>query len=691
MGEISKIMKFMSLFFLMLIAIGGPSKVHAGISEPVYTKVGISLTKNGLDVTDELKETMSGDSHTIFVKFSSKETTDLQALFGISNSKKGGMNNYFDIFLRGNGELGIEVRDADTNTNYLVSRPAAVWGKKQSGEPATNAIAVVLNKEQQTYSIYSNGTKIVEQKVNAYIGIFDINGIDKFVLGGVNRQGNLAFNFEGTIEELEIYNEVLGDEILEEKTNIETPGRLIYKANDSTGSNYFRIPVLYTLSNGRVFSSVDARYGGTHDFLNKINIATSSSDDNGKTWAEPKLTLSFDDFENVPLDWPRDPENRDLQISGGATYIDSVVVESPQDNKVTLMVDVMPAGVSFREALRNDSGFKEIDGHTYMKLKKDGDPGYNYTIRENGNIYDDRTGIKTDYRVDENYTIQQNDEALQVEQYSISFKNGKKEEFSNGNRVDMSIFYKDALFKVVPTNYIGYITSEDFGETWSDLAVLPPLMGINRNAPYLGPGRGMVVSNTNRIIFPSYTGKEVVYIYSDDNGETWESNTVPVPNGWSAEAQIVELSHGVLQAYMRTNNGQIAYMTSEDGGDNWGEPKFLDFIHNPSYGTQLSIINYSQLIDGKDAVILSTPNSTNGRRNGQIWIGLINKDDNTVDWKYHKNVDYAQYGFSYSALTELPNHDIGLFYEKFDSWSRNELHMKDVTPYMSFTIDELLQ
>lgn len=75
------------------------------------------------------------------------------------------------------------------------------------------------------------------------------------------------------------------------------------------------------------FSSIDARYGGTHDFLNKINIATSYSDDNGKTWTKPKLTLAFDDFAPVPLEWPREVGGRDLQISGGATYIDSVIVE----------------------------------------------------------------------------------------------------------------------------------------------------------------------------------------------------------------------------------------------------------------------------------------------------------------------------------------------------------------------------
>lgn len=139
---------------------------------------------------------------------------------------------------------------------------------------------------------------------------------------------------------------------------------------------------------------------------------------------------------------------------------------------------------------------------------------------------------------------------------------------------------------------------------------------------------------------------------------------------------------------MRTNNGKIAFITSKDAGNTWSNPNYLDFISNPNYGTELSIINYSQKIDGKNAVILSTPNSKNGRRNGQIWIGLLG-ENNKIEWRYHHDVDYSQYGFSYSTLTELPNHDIGLMYEKFDSWSRNELHIKNVIPYVSYKIEDL--
>lgn len=32
------------------------------------------------------------------------------------------------MYVRENGELGMEARDTNTKTNHLVSRPASVWG-----------------------------------------------------------------------------------------------------------------------------------------------------------------------------------------------------------------------------------------------------------------------------------------------------------------------------------------------------------------------------------------------------------------------------------------------------------------------------------------------------------------------------------------------------------------------------------
>lgn len=109
----------------------------------------------------------------------------------------------------------------------------------------------------------------------------------------------------------------------------------------------------------------------------------------------------------------------------------------------------------------------------------------------------------------------------------------------------------------------------------------------------------------------------------------------------------------------------------------------------------MSAINYSQKVDGKDVILLSTPTASSGRRAGKILVGVITDTGNTgydrytVSWDYQYEIDLADYGFSYSCMTELPDHRIGILYEKYDSWSRNELHLKDIMKYDIFTISEL--
>ncbi|UUB35515.1 hypothetical protein [Ligilactobacillus salivarius] len=87
---------------------------------------------------------------------------------------------------------------------------------------------------------------------------------------------------------------------------------------------------------------------------------------------------------------------------------------------------------------------------------------------------------------------------------------------------------------------------------------------------------------------------------------------------------------------------------------------------------------------------MSTPNSTTGRRNGQIWVGLIDVVTNEVNWKYCYSVDKSNYGYSYSALAETADHKIALLYEKYDSWSRNELHLRNVLKFDTFEIKDLV-
>ncbi|WP_279292391.1 exo-alpha-sialidase [Enterococcus cecorum] len=695
---INKIHKFAGVAILSGVLLTGLSYSFVNTDKIVYATSELSpdyqsgpyiLNNTGIDISNQVLNKIQGDNQSIVLNFNSVSSNSLQAIFGISNSNSGYRNNYFDIFMRNSGEIGVEIRDAQKGVNYLFARPASLWGIHK-GNAVENTVVFTANATEKTYSMYVDGKCIFSKKVDVFIPIKGITGQNNAMIGAVNREGSQAFTMNGKVNQFQIFNRVLSSSEISEHFSRENK-KLIFQSGDTTNANYFRIPTLYTLNNGRVLSSVDARYGGTHDSRSKINIATSYSDDNGLTWSNPIFAMKFNDYEEQLIEWPREGNAKNLQISGSASFIDSAIVQD-DNGKVVLLADVMPAGIGNNNANRSDSGFKEVNGKYYLKLKKNGESAYQYTVRENGVVYNDSTNQPTNYQVNEKYEVLENGHPLTVEQYSVKFDvNSNLQEYHNGKQVPMNVFYKDSIFKVVPTNYIGMTSSSDSGESWKEFKLLPPFLGVNHNATYLSPGQGLALSNKNRLIFATYTSGQLTYLVSDDGGNTFTKRSAPVPfTNATAEAQMIELREGVIRTFFRTTTGKIAYMTSYDNGDTWSGVSYLDMISQTSYGTQVSVIKYSQKIDGKDAVILSSPNSTAGRKGGQLWVGLINADD-SIDWRYHYNVDLPNYGYSYSALTELPNQHIGLFFEKYDSWSRNELHLSNVVQYVDLEITDLLK
>ena len=61
-----------------------------------------------------------------------------------------------------------------------------------------------------------------------------------------------------------------------------------------------------------------------------------------------------------------------------------------------------------------------------------------------------------------------------------------------------------------------------------------------------------------------------------------------------------------------------------------------------------------------------------------------------IDWTYDYSVDSKNAGFAYSCLSELPNHQIGLMYEKYDSYNPAELHSQDIMKYEELSLSELM-
>lgn len=639
---------------------------------------------------------------TIIIQYTSTGTEDFQSLFSVSNSTAGNENRHFHIYITPSGTLGMELRNTDQVLKYSLSRPASLR-RLYKQENASNTIAFKADKLNKEYKIFANGQLIDTLKVNDFKFLSDITGTDKISLGGTIRGGAVKYPFGGTIENIKILNTALSDDELENETAVTTYGQTIFNSHDSTNSNYFRIPALITLKNGTLASAADARYGGTHDSKSNIDIAFSKSTDGGKTWSDPVLPMTFDDYAYQRIDWPRDVAGRDKQISGSASFIDPVLLEDQDTGRIYLFADAMPAGVGSPNAIAG-SGYKEIDGKKYLKLRWYTDPAntYNYTVRENGIVYNDTTNQPTEYTVNANHEILKDGAIQKVKQYQVRFDGNNLIEEKTNKDVNMNVFYKDSVFKILPTAYFSMTYSDDEGKTWSPLKLMNKDLKSETERLFItGPGKGIQVQNgphKGRLVAPIYTITDAGFgvIYSDDHGSTWHHAKGPYEaSAATAEAQVVEMPDGSLKAFERTGSGKIAMITSLDSGVTWTNRVLINELPATSYGTQVSAINYSGMIDGKPAIILSAPNSVSGRKDGRIRIGLITEtgqegvDKYRIDWTYDYAVDGPQIGYSYSCLTELPNHNIGVLYEKYDSWSRNELHLKDILVYEEYSISDL--
>lgn len=673
-------------------------------SVPVLQKEGIEISEGtGYDLSKEpgAATVKALEQGTIVISYKTTSENAIQSLLSVGNGTKGNQDRHFHLYITNAGGVGMELRNTDGEFKYTLDCPAAVRGSYK-GERVSNTVALKADKENKQYKLFANGELIATLDQEAFKFISDITGVDNVMLGGTMRQGTVAYPFGGSIERMQVYRDVLSDDELIAVTGKTIYAENIFYAGDATKSNYFRIPSLLALYSGTVIAAADARYGGTHDAKSKINTAFAKSTDGGKTWGQPTLPLKFDDYVAKNIDWPRDSVGKNVQIQGSASYIDPVLLEDKETHRVFLFADMMPAGIGSSNASVG-SGFKEVDGKKYLKLhwKDDAAGTYDYSVRENGTIYNDTTNSVTEYSVDGEYNLYKNGNAMLCKQYDYNFEGTKLLETQTDTDVNMNVFYKDADFKVFPTTYLAMKYSDDEGETWSDLQIVSTFKPEESKFLVLGPGVGKQIANgehAGRLIVPLYSksSAELGFMYSDDHGNNWtyveaDQNT----GGATAEAQIVEMPDGSLKTYLRTGSGYIAQVMSTDGGETWSERVPLTEIATTGYGTQLSVINYSQPVDGKPAILLSAPNATNGRKNGKIWIGLISetgnsgKDKYSVDWKYCYSVDTPQMGYSYSCLTELPDGEIGLLYEKYDSWSRNELHLKNILKYERFNIDEL--
>lgn len=471
-----------------------------------------------------------------------------------------------------------------------------------------------------------------------------------------------------------------------------------FSSSSQIGCNYYRIPAMITAKDGTVVASIDARYGGTNDSPNDIDIAVSYSTDNAQTWSEPSLSLSFDDWAH---------EQNFLKPTGklsnkkSASAIDTSLLLDNETGRIFMLVDAFPpkSGAIFSET---GSGYTEINGKKYLMLRKKGEKNYNYTVRENGIIYN-KNGEKTEYSLNSKNELFKNSEPLTVRQKKLGYWYYLPYGIPTSEKVPMNIMYDNALFQPMKTSYLYLLYSDDNGKTWSDPTDLNKQVKPN-DAGFMGvcPGRGIQIAqgeNSGRLIFTTYfidpeTGaQKFTSIYSDDHGTTWSMGNPIVLDeeiGNMSETQLVEMPDGSIMSFSRSTKGNVTSSYSTDGGITWGKPQVETEIPLSEGGCMVSAINYNGKIDGKDAILLSAP-AGNGRKNGFIYVGLITETANAdkpyeIDWKYKKEITPVETYFAYSCMTQLPNGKIAILYEE-----ANTAQTVDTVVLKTFSVSELCE
>lgn len=419
------------------------------------------------------------------------------------------------------------------------------------------------------------------------------------------------------------------------------------------GSETYRIPAIYTLSDGTVIAAADMRYGHGADSPNNIDTLLAFSENGYDSW-KYNVVNYFDDFADSHTE------------KASASFIDTAIIQSA-NGRLFILTDMWTSDGGYMTC-KKGTGFVTVNGKKYLRLTTDScsdnintfkyymgdfDNGFASVVRLSDNSI-------TEYSVDEEYCLYKNKEPLYQTQEGTD------------KQIKQNVFYDKSYFSAYRTCYLWLRYSDDNGKTWSKPLIISSQVKKDKEGFLgVGPGRGAVVEvdGKERILFCLYKNglikgrsEDVCVIYSDDNGITWyrsDDTKHSLSIGKTSESQIVNLPDGMLRIYARNTSNHVSFSDSSDGGKTW--TKFIADKNLTAYGNcMVSFINYSKNINGKSVIIGSFPSDTKKRADGVIAIGLV-CEGNKVDWiKKHKVNDGF---FAYSCLTELKDGRIAFLYE----------------------------
>jgi Neuraminidase (sialidase) len=397
----------------------------------------------------------------------------------------------------------------------------------------------------------------------------------------------------------------------------------------------WRIPSLVNAGGALVAAACNNRTGADWGY---IELAVRISRDMGESWEDVKTIASP----------PARVINEDINNTRTAFFIDPCMTVT-KSGRIVMLVTFFPESKGIHDKKRLEpkkSAYTSFD-RVNCPVVYDRDDNY-YIIMPNGAVID-RARAKTAYTVGGLGDLYKGDEYV-----GNIFLNGAK-----GRGEGRTTF--GAPLKAPKRSYVFMLKSDDSGESWSEPVDITGMITDERDGAFAGvaPGTGLT-TESGRLIFPLYTEKGTICIYSDDDGITWHRNPNSQYTGNKGEWTAAEIDE-TIYAFGR-DKGKVPCTVSYDNGITWQKGE-----KNP---IKAPFCQKNALLLG-DRLLISHP-SGKERENGVISVGDLSygKHGNFkgISWR-KEEISINSGHFAYSCMARLDDNTVAVLYEDSPSGS----------------------